>query len=122
MRLQYAAVLIVGLATITPEDGNAVNEAVAAALNPENTSTTWHAPKQTVNIAAIAITAVLMGIVLLFLIFDIVCIVKRARRTLTPRFSLVVNVFQTFFFVVLFGLSMTSPQSPASIAISVVVL
>ncbi|TLD05421.1 uncharacterized protein PgNI_10016 [Pyricularia grisea] len=70
----------------------------------------------------IAILSVEMALVILCLIGDIVCIVKRSRRTLTPKFFLGVNVVQSLFWVVAFILSMMGARSSASIAINVIVL
>ncbi|KAK3385517.1 hypothetical protein B0H63DRAFT_183712 [Podospora didyma] len=71
---------------------------------------------------AIAVAGVMIGIILLCLILDIVCIVKRARRTLSPRFFLIVNVIQTTIWVVLFILSMIGLSSPLGFIIAIVIL
>lgn len=54
----------------------------------------------------IAVTAVIMIFIIACLALDIVCIVKRARRTLSPKFFLIVNVVQTTLWTVLFVLSL----------------
>ncbi|TLS23355.1 uncharacterized protein PpBr36_06744 [Pyricularia pennisetigena] len=70
----------------------------------------------------IAILSVQMVFIALCLLGDVVCIVKRTRRTLTPKFFLGVNVFQTLFWLVSFILSMMGARSGTSIAINVIVL
>ncbi|KAK4247514.1 hypothetical protein C7999DRAFT_14443 [Corynascus novoguineensis] len=73
--------------------------------------------------AVFAISCVIMVIILLCLVLDIVCIVMRARRTLTPPFFLGVNIAQSTFYVVNFGLTMAGPRNGvASIVISVLIL
>jgi hypothetical protein len=71
----------------------------------------------------LAVAATVMTLVIICLLFDIVCIVKRIRRTLTPRFFLVVNVLQTTFWTIMFILSMIgiSASDTAAIAIMVVI-
>ncbi|KAH6677019.1 hypothetical protein F5X68DRAFT_278178 [Plectosphaerella plurivora] len=69
----------------------------------------------------IAIIAVILIIVLFCLILDIVCIIKRGRRTLNPRFFLIVNVIQTTIWTVLFALSMVGARTGTTIAIGVIV-
>ncbi|KAM7192398.1 hypothetical protein V8F20_008858 [Naviculisporaceae sp. PSN 640] len=70
----------------------------------------------------IGIIAVIMVLILICLILDIVCIVKRSRRTLSPRFFLIVNVLQTTLWLVFFILSAVGAQSGLSIGIGVVIL
>lgn len=71
----------------------------------------------------LAVSCVIMAIVLFCLILDIVCIVKRARRTLSPRFFLVVNVIQTTFYLINFILTMIGAHNGVvSIIIGVVIL
>jgi hypothetical protein len=53
----------------------------------------------------IAIIAVVMILIIACLALDIVCIVKRARRTLSPKLFLIINVLQTTLWTVLFILS-----------------
>lgn len=60
--------------------------------------------KSTIN-AAIAVLSIILVLILLCLVLDFVCIFKRSRRTLTPKFFLVVNVVQTTFWTVMFVLS-----------------
>lgn len=73
--------------------------------------------------AVIAVMAVVLVIVLICLILDIVCIIKRSRRTLTPRFFLITNVIQTGVWVVLMGLSLAGAgASAANIIIPIIVL
>ncbi|KAJ4419804.1 hypothetical protein N0V82_004739 [Gnomoniopsis sp. IMI 355080] len=60
--------------------------------------------KSTIN-AAIAVLSVILVLILLCLVLDFVCIFKRSRRTLTPKFFLIVNVVQTTFWTVMFVLS-----------------
>ncbi|KAF6803044.1 hypothetical protein CSOJ01_11166 [Colletotrichum sojae] len=55
---------------------------------------------------AIAIVVVIMVIVALCLSLDLVCIIKRSRRTLTPLFFLIANCIETGIWTVLFVLSM----------------
>ncbi|GJD05379.1 hypothetical protein ColKHC_14204 [Colletotrichum higginsianum] len=71
--------------------------------------------------ALIAILVVILLIVAGCLILDIVCIVKRSRRTLSPRFFLVANVIQTTVWLVLFVLTMFGVSSPIAFAIAIVV-
>lgn len=76
-----------------------------------------------VNInTAIAILCVIEAIILLCLILDIVSIVKRAQRKLTPRFFLIVNVIQTTFWVVMFIMSMIGANTGLSIGLNVGIL
>ncbi len=71
----------------------------------------------------LAVSCVVMAIILLCLILDIVCIVKRARRTLSPPFFLGVNITQSFFYIINFVLVMIGARDGAlSISISVFVL
>lgn len=73
--------------------------------------------------AVLATSCVIMAIVLLCLILDIVCIVKRARRTLSPPFFLGVNITQSLFYTTNFVLTMIGAHNGAlSIGINVVIL
>jgi glucan phosphoethanolaminetransferase (alkaline phosphatase superfamily) len=73
--------------------------------------------------AVLGIAVVILLIVLLCLILDLVCIIKRARRTLSPPFFLGVNIAQSVFYLVNFILSMVGASSgPLAIAISVIIL
>lgn len=71
---------------------------------------------------AIVILVVQMVLVLICLAGDIACIIKRSRRTLTPKFFLGVNIFQSLFWVVSFILSMLGARTVVSIVINIVVL
>jgi hypothetical protein len=71
----------------------------------------------------LAVSCIIMAIVLLCLILDLVCIIKRARRTLSPGFFLGVNITQSIFYVVNFILTMIGARNGAiAIVISVVIL
>ncbi|KAK0648670.1 hypothetical protein B0T16DRAFT_297762, partial [Cercophora newfieldiana] len=69
-----------------------------------------------------AVTGVIMGLQFICLILELVCIVKRARRTLSPKFFLVANVLQSLVIVVMFALSMVGARTAGSIGISVAIL
>ena len=71
--------------------------------------------------AAIAVLVVVMLIIILCLILDIVCIVKRARRTLSPRFFLITSVIQTTIWTILFILSMIGVRTGLTVAIAVII-
>lgn len=70
----------------------------------------------------LAIAAVVMVLVLICLILDIVSIVKRSRRKLSPRFFLISNVLQTTLWLVLFILSMVGGTSGLAVGLMVIVL
>ncbi|GAB1317837.1 pH-response regulator protein palF/prr-3 [Madurella fahalii] len=71
----------------------------------------------------LAVSVVMMVIILVCLILDIVCIVKRARRTLSPPFFLGVNISQSIIYTVSFILGMIGAHNGVvSIVISVIVL
>ncbi|KAK4122002.1 hypothetical protein N657DRAFT_682470 [Parathielavia appendiculata] len=71
----------------------------------------------------LAVSCVIMGIIAVCLILDIVCIVKRARRTLSPPFFLGVNIAQSVFYIANFILTMIGARNGViSIAIGVVTL
>ncbi|EJT70204.1 hypothetical protein GGTG_12377 [Gaeumannomyces tritici R3-111a-1] len=72
-------------------------------------------------VAVIAIASVNMAIILLCLILDLVCLVKRIRHSLTPRFFLVTNWIQTIIWTVLFALSMVGTRAVAPIVIAVMI-
>jgi len=73
--------------------------------------------------AVLAVSCVIMAIVLLCLILDIVCIIMRAKRRLTPKFFLSVNIIQSVFYVVNFALTMAGPRNGIlSVVISVLIL
>lgn len=68
----------------------------------------------------LAVAAVIMVITMICLILDLVCIVKRARRTLSPPFFLGVNITQSIFYTVNFILGMVGARNGAiSIVISI---
>ncbi|KAM0580737.1 hypothetical protein ACHAO3_001730 [Verticillium nonalfalfae] len=70
--------------------------------------------------AVIAIWVVIMIILALCLSLDLVAIIKRARRNLSPKFFLIINVIQTFVWTVLFALSFVGARAnAASTAIAV---
>ncbi|KAK2033481.1 hypothetical protein LX32DRAFT_635176 [Colletotrichum zoysiae] len=69
----------------------------------------------------IAIIAVILAIILGCLILDIICIVKRSRRTLSPRFFLIANVIQTTVWLVLFVLSVIGGRSPIGFIIAIII-
>ncbi|KAH6615876.1 hypothetical protein B0J18DRAFT_291429 [Chaetomium sp. MPI-SDFR-AT-0129] len=71
----------------------------------------------------LAVSCVIMGIILFCLLLDIVCIIMRARRTLTPPFFLGVNIVQNAFYIANFILTMIGARNGvASIAIGVLIL
>lgn len=74
--------------------------------------------------AVIGVMVVVLVIVLVCLILDIVCIIKRSRRTLSPRFFLITNVIQTTVWVVLMGLSLAGAGggSAFSVIVPIIVL
>ena len=73
--------------------------------------------------AVVAVVVVVLVIILVCLILDILCIIKRSRRTLSPRFFLITNVIQTAVWVVLMGLSLAGASSgAANIIIPLVIL
>ncbi|KAL2266682.1 hypothetical protein VTJ83DRAFT_6034 [Remersonia thermophila] len=67
----------------------------------------------------VAVSVIIMLIILGCLILDIVSIVKRSKRTLSPRFFLIINSIQTTFYLVNFILSMIGPRSPLVIVINI---
>lgn len=71
--------------------------------------------------AAIAILVVILLIIVACLVLDIVCIVKRARRTLSPRFFLITNVVQTTIWTIMFILSMIGARTGLTIAIAIII-
>lgn len=73
--------------------------------------------------AVFAVSCIIIAIVLLCLILDIVCIVKRARRTLSPPLFFGINLAQSLFYTVNFILAMIGARNGAvSIIISIVML
>ncbi|ROT39970.1 hypothetical protein SODALDRAFT_332119 [Sodiomyces alkalinus F11] len=71
--------------------------------------------------ATVAIFVVNLIIVLFCLALDLVSIIKRASRTLSPRFFIITNVIQTTIWTVLFILSFIGSISTTGIIISVIV-
>lgn len=69
----------------------------------------------------IAVAAVNMAIIMLCLILDLVCLVKRIRHTLTPKFFLVSNSVQTIIWTVLFALSLVGTRTAGPIVIAVLI-
>lgn len=76
--------------------------------------------KTYVNVA-IAMVSVILVIILVCLVLDIVCIIKRSRRTLTPRFFLIVNVIQTTSWTIKFVMAFIGLFSILSIILSLIV-
>lgn len=72
--------------------------------------------------AVIAILCVVEAIILLCLILDLVSIIKRARRSLTPRFFLITNVIQTTFWLVMFILSMLGAKTALGVILNIICL
>jgi hypothetical protein len=66
-----------------------------------------------------AIVVIILAIFGLCLIIDLICIIKRARRTLSPRFFLISNIIQCVIWTVLFALSMVGARTGLSIGISI---
>lgn len=71
---------------------------------------------------AIACVAVSFVFAVACLSVDISCIVKRHRRTLTPRYFLIANVLQTFFWGGTSILSLVVVHSIGSIILDVIIL
>ncbi|KAL2024852.1 hypothetical protein VTK56DRAFT_3551 [Thermocarpiscus australiensis] len=102
-------VLITGLGVLRDDVHQAYKEYNAAALGSYD--------------AILAASVVIVVIVLVCLILDLVCIIKRARRTLSPPFFLGVNITQSVFYIINFILAMIGAGSGAvSIAINVMIL
>lgn len=109
--LIYAAVYVAALAAI-----GAFSDEINDALEDEGLS------RSSLG-AVIGVMVVVLVIILICLIIDIVCIVKRSRRTLSPRFFLITNVVQTAVWVVLMGLSLAgSGGGAANIIIPIIIL
>jgi len=72
--------------------------------------------------AIVATSVIIMVIIFTCLVLDIVCIIKRARRTLSPPFFFGVNLFQTTFYVVSFILSMIGARPSAVYAVVNVII
>ncbi|GKU08169.1 unnamed protein product [Fusarium langsethiae] len=75
-----------------------------------------------VDYQALMINTIIV-LILIFpcIVFDIICIIKRSRRSLSPIFFLVANVIQFTIWTVLFTLSMRGGGSSSSIAIGIVI-
>ncbi|WYZ40960.1 hypothetical protein EsH8_IV_001301 [Colletotrichum jinshuiense] len=69
----------------------------------------------------IGVSAVIVAIITCCLILDIVCIVKRSRRTLSPLFFLISNVLQSLVWTVLFILAIIGGSSAFGFIIAIVV-
>ncbi|KAK2000823.1 hypothetical protein LX36DRAFT_397583 [Colletotrichum falcatum] len=69
----------------------------------------------------IAILVVILVIIACCLILDIICIVKRSRRTLSPRFFLISNVIQTTVWLILFILTIIGGRSALGFIIAIVI-
>ncbi|TDZ23889.1 hypothetical protein C8034_v009301 [Colletotrichum sidae] len=70
---------------------------------------------------AIAVAVVLMLIVAACLLLDVLCLIKRSRRTLTPTFFLVANCIETGIWTVLFIISMVGVAGTRNSALSVII-
>jgi len=68
----------------------------------------------------LAIVCVVLGIVGICLILDVVCIIQRCRRALSPPFFLVVNVLQTAIWTVLFILSLIGARTGLILAVGII--
>lgn len=109
--LIYAAVYIAALAAI-----GAFSDEINDALEDEGLQ------RSSLG-AVIGVMVVVLVIVLICLVLDILCIIKRSRRTLSPRFFLITNVIQTTVWVVLMGLSLAGAAgSAANIIIPIIIL
>lgn len=75
--------------------------------------------KSTIN-AAIAVLSVILVLMLVCLSLDFVCIFKRAKRSLTPKFFLIVNVIQTTFWTILFIMSFFGAYTSFAHVLSVI--
>lgn len=74
-----------------------------------------------VNVA-IALTCVIIVFMLVCLVLDIVCIVKRSRHTLRPKFFLLVNIFQTAVWTAMFVLRFFAGVTIVSIILALIPL
>lgn len=72
--------------------------------------------------AVMAVSVIALLIILACMALDIACIVMRIRRTLTPRFFLIANCIQTFFFFINFIFALIGPRTVAAIVINVFIL
>lgn len=78
----------------------------------------WRKYGHTSAFKLIAIYLALLLVVALCFILDIVCVVKRARRTLSLRFFLIVNIVQTAIWTALFVLTMLGPKNNMNIILN----
>lgn len=69
-----------------------------------------------------ALLGVIVVLLLINLVLEIICIVKRGRRTLSPKFFLIINVVQTTFVLVLFILAMVGTPTSGGIGVAVAIL
>ncbi|KAK5656669.1 hypothetical protein OQA88_4649 [Cercophora sp. LCS_1] len=72
--------------------------------------------------AAQAVLGAVLALLFICFILEIVCVVKRGRRTLSPGFFLGINVLQSTFVVVMFVLSMIGARTPGSVGIAAAIL
>ncbi len=72
--------------------------------------------------SVIALACVIEVIVVLCLILDLIAIIKRAQRKLTPRFFLIINVIQTTFWVIMFIMSLVGAKTGLSIILNIICL
>ncbi|KAL6693169.1 hypothetical protein J3F84DRAFT_401734 [Trichoderma pleuroticola] len=71
---------------------------------------------------SLAALAVIEAILVLCLLLDIICIIKRARRTLSPRFFFATNLVQTTIFVILFILSIIGRQTILNLILNIAIV
>ena len=69
-----------------------------------------------------ALLVVEMVLVLICLILDIVCIIKRARRTLTPKLFFYTNLAQFIIWLIFFVLMMVGARSGLTIGLGIFLL
>ncbi|KAK1727078.1 uncharacterized protein BDZ83DRAFT_614074 [Colletotrichum acutatum] len=100
-------VLYAGTIAVAASNKEALND-----YGDDNRTASW----------VIGVLCVIMVIILICLILDIVCIVKRSRRTLSPKFFLVSNVIQTLVWVILFILTIIGAGGAFTFIIAIVVL
>lgn len=111
----YILSLAVGLYWIT----SASRDDVDSTIDADNS-----VPSSSLTAGVIAIFSVSLAIDLICLALDIVCIVKRARRTLSPKFFLVVNCIQTFVWTAIFAtnlLGAIGAGTPLSMIVSIII-
>lgn len=71
---------------------------------------------------AIAIGVVVIVVVLVCLVLDIVCMVKRYRHTLKPRFFLIINIIQTTLWTLMFIVAFFGAFSILSVIVALIPL